>query len=152
MKKFIIIIISFSFLVSCNSNKKPKRDDTPVSSIEKLKQEIDDIHIQGMSKMAALTKLQQQTRKIMDSISALPNKEPLVSMKNKLQQLNAELSTAEANMEAWMNDFYNNPDTLADNETERNKYLSAQKSAAEKVRDAIKNGIQKADSLLKAKF
>lgn len=152
MKKSILILPALFLLLACNSNKKPKKEDGPQTGVEKLMQEIDDIHIEGMSKMAALTKFNQQTRKKIDSISALPARESVAAYKAKLDSLSADLSRAESNMEQWMNDFYNNPDTLSDNESLRMQYLEGQKSKAAEIRDAIIKNIQKADSLLSMKF
>jgi hypothetical protein len=151
--KSILVIIAVLFCISaCNTNKKPKKEEGSKTGVEKLMQEIDDIHIAGMSKMAELTRLNQQTKKLIDSLAALPAKPPVAGFKTKLDSLSADLSQAEANMEQWMNDFYNNPDTLAGNESLRMQYLEAQKTKAGEVRDAITRNIQKADSLLKTRF
>lgn len=152
MKKILVITFLLYTISACNSNKKPEKETGAQTAVEKIMQEIDDIHIEGMSKMAALTKFNQQTRKLIDSIAALPSKAPVSGFKTKLDSLSSDLSRAEADMEEWMTDFYNNPDTLAGDETARMQYLEKQKNIAASIRDAIKRNIEKADSILKIKF
>ena len=133
---------------SHHSNGDPK---TPVDSLLK---EIDDLHVVGMSKMGQLTKLQQQAKMTVDSISKLSTKltGPVSAYKKELNSLLRSLEYAEFAMDKWMPEYYNNTDTLADNIVERIKYLSTEKLKATKIKEAILGGIQKADSLLKAKF
>lgn len=152
MKKILFAFSALLIICACNSNKKPERETTDLTPLERLKHEIDDIHIEGMSKMAELTKLEQRTKKILDSLSTLPDKEPITSMKKGFESLAAELKQAEEGMDNWMNDFYSKPDTLDDDESEKKKYLEDQKSVARQIRDAITNGIRKADTLISRTF
>ena len=89
---------------------------------------------------------------LLDSIAKLPAKarqaaEPL---KVKLDSLQKELSYAEFAMNKWMDEF--NMDSAVNNAKDRIKYLEEEKLKVTKVKEAILSSLQKADSLLKAKF
>lgn len=158
MKKIIIpLAILFSIAACNNSDKKlghTHSGDEPKTLVDSLMKDINQVHDNGMSKMYRLTTMQQQTRKAIDSINQLPNglKNGATSYKQTLDNLLKDLEYAEFAMDKWMPEYYANTDTLADNNDERVKYLAAEKIKASKIIEAILNGIQKADSLLKIKF
>lgn len=151
-----LFILGLVFASSCkNSDDKNRQPgDKPLSLVDSLLKEIDDVHIDGMKKMADLTKLQQQTKRVIDSMNTLPSKiaGATAVYKERLDSLLKELDYAEFAMDKWMPEFYANTDTLANNISERIRYLTTEKIKAAKIKDAILGGIQKADSLLKAKF
>lgn len=159
MKRFFLPVVVVIFIAAaCNNDKKHAghsgSGNEPKTLTDSLMNEIDQIHNSGMSKMYKLTKLQQQTRRVVDSIDKLPAglKNAVDSYKKNLDSLLKELEYAEFSMDKWMPEYYANTDTLADNNSERIKYLTTEKMKASKIMEAILNGIQKADSLLKAKF
>ena len=152
MKKlaFCTMILPVIFAMACgNDGEQTKRSTTQVDSL------LDDVlegHNIGMSKMFKLTKAEQTTTRLLDSIAKLPGKsrqaaEPL---KAKLDSLKNDLSYAEFAMNKWMDEF--NVDSAIDNAKERIKYLEEEKLKVTKVKEAILRSLQKADSLLKVKI
>jgi hypothetical protein len=159
MKKIMIPVLSLFVcaVMSCNSDDKKHSHsggDEPKTLADSLMKDVDQVQIDGMGNMGQLTKLQQQARKVLDSLNALPSKLTGAGLlyKEKLDSLVKDLDYAEFAMDKWMPEFYSNTDTLADNISERIKYLNNEKIKASKIKDAILGGIQKTDSLLKAKF
>jgi hypothetical protein len=155
MKKNILPAIAILILISCNnSDKKHAHGKTGDKAIvDSLKESINDLHDKGMSEMYELTKLQQDTRKVVDSLNALgPNLQgPAASYKASLDSVLKDLEYAEFAMDKWMPEYYGNLDTLSDNEPERIKYLQNEITKASKITDAILDGIKKASVLLKTK-
>ena len=152
MKKiaFCAMVLAVIFATSCgNDGGQTKRSKTQLDSL------LDDVlngHNIGMSKMFKLTKAEQTTKRLLDSIAKLPEKsrraaEPL---KAKLDSLKNDLSYAEFAMNKWMDEF--NVDSAIDNAKERVKYLEEEKLKVTKVKEAILSSLQKADSLLKVKI
>jgi len=124
----------------------------PRTLVDSLKKSLDDDHIVGMSKMGKLTRAEQTTRRLLDSIAKLPasSEKAAATYKNQLDTLQKELSYAEAAMDKWMMEY--REDSLANDEAERIKYLRAEQLKVTKVKEAILSGLQKADSLIKGKF
>lgn len=155
MKRISIVLAALIlvFFTACKSKDEKKEKD--IRAIEKthadtLLHEIDEIHMQGMGKMAKLTTLRQEATKLIDSIMA-GTKKADASYKKNLDSVLQDLATAEVMMDKWMIAFYANTDTLSDNNEARINYLDAEKIKAANLRDFILNSIQKADSLLKVK-
>ena len=158
MKKSVFY---FSFLLSvsiaaCNDAENDHsghgKDNGPKTKVDSLKESVDEDHIIGMSKMGKLTRAEQTTRRMLDSIAKLPAKarqaaEPFTI---ELETLQKELSDAESAMDKWMVEY--KEDSLLDNVDERVKYLSSEKLKVTIVKEAILSGLQKADSLIKGKF
>ena len=111
-----------------------------------------DGHNVAMAKMGRLTRAEQASRRLLDSIQKLPGKakqaaEPL---RIKLDTLQKELSYAEFAMNKWMEEF--NMDSALNNIEQRIDYLKSEKLKVSKVKDAILESLQKADSVLKKRF
>ena len=109
-------------------------------------------HDVGMAKMGRLTRAEQTTRRMLDSIKNLPAKaqqaaEPL---RIKLDSLQKDLSYAEFAMNKWMEEF--NIDSALNQLDQRIEYLKSEKIKVTKVKESILNGLEKADSVLKSKF
>ena len=102
--------------------------------------------------MGKLTRAEQRTRRLLDSIEKLPAKarEAAVPLKVKLDSLQKDLSYAEFAMNKWMEEF--NMDSALNNVEERIDYLGSEKLKVSKVKEAILGSLQKADSILKEKF
>ena len=158
MKKsiFYFAFLATVILIACNdaANKHNGHvmDNEPKTQLDSLNNAVDEDHIVGMSKMGKLTRAEQTTRRLLDSIAKLPGKarQAAEPYKNKLDSLQKELSYAESAMDKWMKEY--KMDSLITNAEERVKYLSSEKLKVGKVKDAILNGLQKADSLIKGKF
>jgi len=143
-------------IIACNNaeneDKGHGKKNEPKTQVDSLNQTVDDDHIIGMSKMGKLTKAEQKTRRLLDSIAKLPVKarQAAEPFKNKLDSLQKDLSYAESAMDKWMKEY--KMDSLVNNVEERVKYLSSEKLKIGKVKEAILNSLQKADSLIKDKF
>jgi hypothetical protein len=93
------------------------------TQIDSLLDDVLDGHNIGMAKLGKLTRAEQATKRLLDSIAKLPEKgrraaEPL---KVKLDSLKSDLSYAEFAMNRWMDEF--NMDSAIDNAKERARYL-----------------------------
>ena len=111
-----------------------------------------DGHDIGMAKMGRLTRAEQTTRRLLDSIENLPvkAKQAAAPLKIKLDSLQKDLSYAEFAMNKWMEEF--NMDSAVNNVEKRIDYLSSEKLKVSKVKEAILGSLQKADSVIKEKF
>lgn len=153
----IFVIAFFTITISaCNSveNKHNGHLQTnePKTKADSLLRDVDDDHITAMAKMGRLTRAEQTTRRLLDSIAKLTAKgrQAAEQIKVKLDSLQKELSYAEFAMNKWMNEF--NMDSSVNNVQERINYLGSEKLKVSKVKEAILSSLQKADSLLKDKF
>lgn len=152
MKKivFCALVLAAIFAMSCgNDSGQIKRSKTQLDSL------LDDVlegHNIGMAKLGKLTRAEQTTKRLLDSIAKLPGKarQAAEPIKVKLDSLKNDLSYAEFAMNKWMDEF--NVDSAIDNEKERIKYLEDEKLKVTKVKEAILSSLHKADSLLKVKI
>jgi uncharacterized lipoprotein NlpE involved in copper resistance len=160
MKKiFIAALVACIFsLIACNNSDK-KNDDhsghttgVPKTQEDSLFADVMDGHDVGMAKMGKIRAMQAQVKKVLDSIATLPAKakQAATPLKAKLDSVAADLSYAEMAMDKWMTEF--NMDSAKDNIEQRIKYLADEKLKVGKVKEAILGGLEKADSVLKAKF
>jgi len=146
----LAVVFSVVFAFSCNENHNGhSRDGESKTRTDSLLNDVMDGHNIGMAKMGRLTRAEQTTRRLLDSIAKLPVKarqaaEPL---QGKLDSLQKELSYAEFAMNKWMDEF--NVDSAVDNAKDRINYLEEEKLKVTKVKEAILGSLQKADSLLK---
>ena len=113
--------------------------------------EVIDGHNIGMAKMGRLTRAEQATRRLLDSIEKLPAKarqaaEPL---KVKLDSLQKELSYAEFAMNKWMDEF--NMDSAVNNVKERIDYLEVGKTKSDKSERSDSGQLAKSGFLIKRK-
>lgn len=158
MKKVIVLFVSgFALcLFACNDSKTGHgghgQNNEPKTQADSLMKEVEDGHNVGMAKMGRLTRAEQATRRLLDSIEKLPAKarQAATPLKAKLDSLQKDLSYAESAMNKWMNEF--NMDSAVNNVQERIDYLQSEKLKVSKVKEAILGSLQKADSLLKEKL
>jgi hypothetical protein len=152
-KRFaILFILGFAAITACNNSAETKNDTVTKTKADSLLDEVDDGHAVAMGKMGKLNRTQQEVSRLIDSIGKLPSKarEAAAPFKAKLENLLEELKTADVNMNQWMESF--NMDSAVNNTEERIRYLTTEKIKVDKVKDALLNSLQKADSVLKAKF
>ena len=71
-------------------------------------------------------------------------------LRARLDSLQKELSYAEFAMDKWMDEI--DFDSAKTDLKKRIEYLQSEKSKVNKVKDAINNSLQKADSLIRDKF
>lgn len=150
MRKLFLSVFTLSFFVlifSCGNQESGRPQAKTLS--DSLLRDVLDGHDVGMGKMRKLTQLEQQTRRLIDSISKLPAKarEAALPYTQKLDSLSKDLQYAEFAMNKWMEEFVVDS---ANNDTEKRvKYLGEEKGKVTKVKEVILATIQKADSLLK---
>ncbi|MFC0773741.1 viral A-type inclusion protein [Terrimonas alba] len=152
---FVILFIVAAFFISCNDSENKKSgpaEAQPRTEAQILWKEVMDGHDIGMAKMGKLTRAEQATRRMIDSIEKLPAKakQAAAPLKLKLDSLQKELSYAEFAMNKWMEEF--NIDSAENDMKKRIEYLKSEKLKVSKVKESILTGLQKADSLLKDKF
>ena len=148
MKKNLLTAIAFVFLIACNNNSEKKTDPSQAKA-DSLQNEVIAGHDVAMPKSMKIPKLQKQIKQTIDSINKLPTKElqASASYKTELENLYNDLSGADSLMHKWMDEF--NLDSFNTDPEQRVKYLSDEKNKINKVKDAVLNSLQKADSLLK---
>lgn len=154
MNKILPALIFLIAIIACNNNHdghKPN-DKAPKTLEDSLIKDIDDGHIVGMSKMAKLHKAQQNVKRALDSIAVLPVKAQQAGAEYvaELNKATEDLNYADFAMEKWMTEY--NQDSSLNDKEKRLQYLQNEKMKVDKMKSAILNSLQKADSLLNAKF
>jgi hypothetical protein len=158
MKKILLPLLALIMFAACNNSDK-KHDDhsghtskEPKTAADSLMAEVMDGHDVGMAKMSKISNMQKEVQRVLDSIATLPAKAKQASLplKAKLDAVAADLSYAEMAMNKWMNEF--NMDSALNDMQVRIKYLADEKDKVGKVKNAILTGLQKADSVLKARW
>jgi predicted phage tail protein len=152
--KLVMIFLAVGFLTACNNKDKKATtgNKDPKTLTDSLENEVMDGHNVGMAKYGKLSAIQNEAQRLLDSIAKLPAKarEALTPLKTKLEGLVEDLSSAKSGMDKWMEEY--NMDSAVNNIEQRIKYLTAEKIKVSEVKEAILNSLQKADSVLKAKF
>lgn len=115
---------------------------------DSLEMDVDKGHSQGMGKMGKLTRYQQYTRTLRDSINALPpaSRAKLDATLKQLDTLQRQIDSADLEMNKWMEAY--RYDSLKDNPELRATYLSGEKIKVEALVGLILSAISKGDSLL----
>jgi phage host-nuclease inhibitor protein Gam len=155
MKRFFLILLACPvILVTACNNSADTNKNTSVTKTraDSLYDEVMEGHDAGMGKMGKLTRVQQEVSRLIDSIGKLPAKtrEAAAPYKAKLENLLTELKSAENDMNQWMESF--NLDSAVNDSKERVRYLTTEKVKVSKVKDAIIDNLQKADSVLRQRF
>jgi hypothetical protein len=154
MKKPILILFAISFVLftACNNSADTNNKTVTKSEADSLYEQVMDGHDAGMGKMGKLTRAQQEVIRLIDSIGKLPAKtrDAAAPYKARLENLLAELKSSENGMNQWMESF--NIDSAVTESKERLNYLANEKLKVSKVKDAILNSLQKADTVLKKSF
>ncbi len=157
MKKSLLLLAVLSLLFACNNEKKTDhskshKKEIPATKQDSLYAEVMDAHNEVMPKMGTIRGAQKKAQQMIDSIGNLPEKAQAsaANLKLELQTLINDLNYADLAMDKWMMEF--KMDSMKENVQERINYLTNEKVKMGKVKEAFQNGLQKADSLLKAKF
>lgn len=144
----LLTVLAFAGIIfsSCSNDQGTIVKEKTLA--DSLMEQVMDGHNIAMAKMGKLTRLEQQTRHLIDSIGKLPAKaqEATASYKTKLDGLQKDLSNAESAMNKWMNEF--SMDTLANDMEQKVKYLESEKDKVNNVKEAVLGSIQKADSII----
>ena len=155
MKKNILLFAVILNIAACNNTDKKKEGHSknePKTQADSLMKDIDDGHMVGMSKIGKLHTTRKEVQRILDSISNLSSKSQS-STALYLDQLKAvikDLDYADFAMDKWMTEF--EMDSAVNNLEQRINYLTSEKLKVTNVKVAMLGSMQKADSLLKAKF
>lgn len=153
MKQFFPLLAGAILLTACGSGDHAHQErtdgfsETAKTPEDSLYQAIMEGHDSGMGKMGKLKGYQQQAIAAMDSISKLPESPVKKQLLQTYTDLKSDLAMAEQSMNSWMNEF--NPDSATDNKDLRVKYLTAEKSKIDQVKESIRTSLQRADSLFR---
>ena len=111
-----------------------------------------DGHNVGMARFVTLQKARAEANRLIDSLQKLPAqaKQAAAPYKARLDSLVADLQYAEDAMNKWMDNF--NLDSAKNDIEKRIQYLADEKVRVNKVRDAILESLQSADTLIKSRF
>lgn len=159
MKKIILPLVVVCIIASCTNSSDKKHEghsghtkEIPATKQDSLYAEVMAGHDEVMPKIGPVKGARKEAQRLLDSIATLPAKaqEAAVNLKSQLQKLIEDLDYADFAMDKWMTEF--GIDSMKDNIGERINYLADEKMKVNKVKDAILNGLAKADSLLKKKF
>jgi TolA-binding protein len=153
MKKLVSLsVIVLSVLMgSCNNEKKTDAGGDAAQA-DSLQDQVIDLHDIAMPKSMKIPDLEKKLQTLLDSIGKLPAKaqEAAAPLKTRLNEALDELSYAETAMDKWMTEF--KLDSAKHDMQQRIQYLTEEKLKVSKVKDAVLNSMEKADSLLKARF
>ena len=161
MKKvFSLFLLSSVIIMSgcnnSNNNRSSDQDTTQPKSKEAIADSLyDDVmdgHNVGMAKFVTLQKARAEANRLIDSLQKLPAqaKQAAAPYKARLDSLVADLQYAEDAMNKWMDNF--NLDSAKNDIEKRIQYLADEKVRVNKVRDAILESLQSADTLIKSRF
>ncbi len=157
MKKLLLPVLALfgCIAIACNNADKKHEGRTmnePKTQADSLMKDIDDGHMVGMSKIGKLHNTRKEVQRIIDSIGKLSVKsQPSTALYlAQLKTVVKDLDYADFAMDKWMTEF--EMDSAADNMEQRVKYLADEKLKVSNVKEAMLTSMQKADSLLKAKF
>ncbi len=161
MKKvFSLFLLSSVIIMSgcnnSNNNRSSDQDTTQPKSKEAIADSLyDDVmdgHNVGMARFVTLQKARAEANRLIDSLQKLPAqaKQAAAPYKARLDSLVVDLQYAEDAMNKWMDNF--NLDSAKNDIEKRIQYLADEKVRVNKVRDAILESLQSADTLIKSRF
>lgn len=159
MNKYFIPAIALLLITAACNNADNNSTETssgmkevPKTHADSLMSDVMDGHNVGMSKMGKIGGMQKRVQEVLDSIAKLPSnaKATMEPFKEKMKGVLQELQSARSGMEKWMDEF--NMDSAVNNMEQRINYLGEEKLKVSKVKEDILGSLQKADSLIKAKF
>ena len=159
MKSGVFILLTTGILACNNADKKTENNDHSGHNKTELKTPEDSLyhdvmegHDAVMPKMGKVRAAQKEAQRLLDSISTLPAKaqKEAGELKTKLETLVNDLNYSDFAMDKWMSEF--NMDSAKNNMEQRLKYLTDEKMKVGKVKEAVLNGLAKADSIFKAKI
>lgn len=157
-KKILLPLLALAVISACNNGGKEHdhegmdKDSKTVAKTpgQQLYDEVMEAHDAVMPKMGKLRGAQDRAKAMLDSLSKLSPKaqDAAVGLKTQLETLVNDLNYADYAMDKWMTEFSLDS---AQNEVDalRVKYLQPEKEKVTKVKDAVLNGLAKADSLFK---
>lgn len=147
MKKLLLPFAALFLIASCKSGSGGELEE----KAKNLQKEVLAEHDIAMPKSMKIPDLQKEVMRLLDSLAGLPEKarEAAAPMAAGLENLKADLGYAETAMDKWMTEF--SLDSFKNDAENRIKYLTEEKLKVGKVKEAVLNGLAKADSLLRRK-
>lgn len=148
MLKTYIAAIVIVLIAACGSDSEDRTNgysDTPKTTEDSLFQQVMDGHDEAMAKMGKLRGYSKQVDQKIDSLGKLKGSATR-GILDAYGTLKNELTTAEAGMNKWMEDF--KIDSAQDDIPKRIEYLEDEKKKVEQVREQILSVLSKADTLL----
>jgi predicted RNase H-like nuclease (RuvC/YqgF family) len=158
MKKIILALPALLFILfaACNNDVQTNSQESKVDS---LANEVEDVHNIVMPKSMKIPNLRKEISRITDSINKLAPKQrqAAASYLSKLDSLDKELGYAYDSMENWMKSFGEKLDEFNRDSTkvtaeQKIQYYTQEKINIDKIKEAVLDNVQKADSLLRSKF
>ena len=152
MKNTIVLSIAIACLLiaACSDNTDKTRtdgfSDKPLTKEDSLNKEVMDGHDTAMAKMNRVRRYMVQIKKEQDSLTKLPAEQRDVLYLQQLGELEKDLSTAEQDMNNWMEAY--NMDSAKDNKELRIQYLESEKEKVNAVKKRVLESVLRADSLL----
>jgi t-SNARE complex subunit (syntaxin) len=146
-------IVLMAGMMACNNNGKDKDSSKALKAkADSLYTQLLNEHEEGMKGWMKIEGRQKQIKTLLDSIAKLPSKaqQSLDVLKAKLNEATEELGDSYKLMDDWMTEM--NLDSAVNNIELRIQYLTGEKMKGSKITELISNSLEKADSLLKAKF
>lgn len=159
MKKIILPLAALCIITACNNSNDKKHEghtghnkEIPTTKQDSLMADVMAGHDEVMPKIGKIKGAQKEAQRLLDSVASLPAKAQTAAagLQTNLRTLINDLNYADFAMDKWMVEF--SMDSMKDNVEQRIKYLADEKMKVDKVKEAILNGLAKADSLLKKKF
>jgi len=149
--KPVIFLLFVITVIACNQEEKPIRKDgfseVPKTKEDSLYKEVMEGHDIGMARIRRVEKAILKTQQQLDSLNKLSKNKIDPNHQQALIDLLEELNYANNAMNKWMNEF--KFDSAKGNLELRIPYLESEKDKVNKVKEAILNGLKRADSLLK---
>lgn len=152
MKKYLIIVLTISFLYSCNKANETKEEHhhdakTPLNEQTEAMLAIHDSIMPHMDKLLDLKKQLKNDIKITDSLLALKSSEALKIRKEEALKLTSQLDNTDKAMMNWMHEF--KFDTLEKlDKTQAASYVADQKKKIESVREQMNKSLSEANHFI----
>ena len=148
MRSMMIVLVAL-LLFACNNETGTVVKSGQQTLIDSLVMDVNKGHNLGMARMGKLTRYQQSTQQLRDSIAALPAaaRTRMDGYLRQLDTLQRQIDSADLSMNKWMEEY--SFDTLADNPELKATYLSGEKIKVEAMVGLIQQAISKGDSLLR---
>ena len=157
MKKILpSLALLVIFFTACKNADKKDNNNTAAETLkakaDSLYKEVIKGHNEGMNGWMKIEGRQKEIKTILDSIARLPSKAQasLSALKVKLNEATTALGDAYQQMDDWMTEM--NLDSALNNYELRIQYLTNEKLKGSKIKELINTSLQKADSLVKARF
>ncbi|HWR33171.1 MAG TPA: hypothetical protein VN451_06590, partial [Chitinophagaceae bacterium] len=147
---------AITLVISCNNSGEKKENGSDKNMLgqqaDSLYKDVLKGHDEGMAGWMHIEKKQKEINRLLDSIAKLPGKAKTDAdeLKSKLMEAGTALQSAYDEMDKWMSEI--KLDSAKDNPEQRIKYFTEEKLKVNRVKDAVNNSLQKADSLLKVKL